>query len=379
MNMTVADLQGELARTRSLTPPMSLMAEFYTSEDWLAQERQRIFRKEWICVGRGSEFSAVGAYRTFDIDGTRVIVVKRRDGQLGAMVAVCLHRMAEVAQGSGCAKGFVCPYHGWTYDLDGRLIAAPRMTLDFVRSGRALTQIGIQEWNGFVYVNLDAAAAPLTNRLQSLAALLAPYHMERMQVLTRQRHTWRTNWKVLVENFLEIYHINVTHPDTLAPFAPPEGARVLPTTDAFQFYEHRMPDSYRPVPLDPRIGIPNADLDEEQKQVAYIGCIFPSHLFSVTWDSVFWLSLQPRTVQEVEIDVGLAGPFDIPSGSAADPDHPNLYWIRLIDAINAEDRTRVESVQRGAQSGFAKPSLLHAYEATITGFVSYLLDKMVNS
>jgi phenylpropionate dioxygenase-like ring-hydroxylating dioxygenase large terminal subunit len=379
MNMTVADLQGELARTRSLTPPMSLMAEFYTSEDWLAQERQRIFRKEWICVGRGSEFSAVGAYRTFDIDGTRVIVVKRRDGQLGAMVAVCLHRMAEVAQGSGCAKGFVCPYHGWTYNLEGRLIAAPRMTLDFERSGRALAQIGIQEWNGFVYVNLDATAAPLTNGLQSLDTLLAPYHMERMQVLTRQRHKWRTNWKVLVENFLEIYHINVTHPETLAPFAPPEGARVLPTSGAFQFYEHRMPDSYKPVPLDPHIGIPNADLDEEQKQVAYIGCIFPSHLFSVTWDSAFWLSLQPHGVHEVEIDVGLAGPFDIPCGTAADADHPNLYWMRLIDAINAEDRTRVESVQRGAQSGFGKPSLLHADEATITGFVSYLLDKMVNS
>jgi phenylpropionate dioxygenase-like ring-hydroxylating dioxygenase large terminal subunit len=203
--------------------------------------------------------------------------------------------------------------------------------------------------------------------------------MERMRVLTRQRHKWRTNWKVLVENFLEIYHINVTHPDTLAPFAPPEGARILPTSGAFQFYEHRMPDSYTPVPLDPRIGIPNADLDEEQKQVAYIGCIFPSHLFSVTWDSAFWLSLQPRGVHEVEIDVGLAGPFDIPCGTAADADHPNLYWMRLIDAINAEDRTRVESVQRGAQSGFGKPSLLHAHEATITGFVSYLLDKMVNS
>jgi choline monooxygenase len=246
------------------------------------------------------------------------------------------------------------------------------MPPDFKRSDRVLPKLALEEWNGFVYVNLNPSASSLNERLAPLTRLLAPYHMERMRVLTRQRQTWRTNWKILVENFLEAYHVNVTHPTSLAPFARPDGVGMLPGAAGFQFYQHRMDESFRSVPLDPRIGIPNADMDVQAKQMAYVGCVFPTHLFSVTWDAIFWLSLQPRGMDEVDIDVGLAGPFDLPSGEEPDPDHPNLYYLRLIEAVNAEDRARVESIQRGARSGFGRQSVLHPHEATISGFISYL-------
>jgi choline monooxygenase len=376
--MNVDALHAELSRLRGLDPDKgeSLSPEFYTCPDWHALERRRIFRKEWICIGRSSDFPNAGDYQALEIDEAPIIVVRRRNGELGAMSAVCMHRMALIAQGEGCAKGFTCPYHGWTYDLDGRLMTAPRMPTEFERQGRVLPQVRIDEWNGFVYVNLDANARPLTERLRPLTELLAPYHMERMRTLVRKRHTWRTNWKVLVENFLEVYHINVTHPQTLVPYSPASGLRILPRGDGFQFYEQRMPPSPEPVSLDPRIAIANEDMDEDGRQLAYVGCVFPTHLFSVTWDSVFWLSLQPRGTDEIDIDVGLAGPFDLPPGERPDPEHPNLYWITLIDMINEEDRTRVEAVQRGARSGFGRPSVLHPQEATISGFVSYLFEKI---
>jgi choline monooxygenase len=376
--MSVDALRAELARLNELAPSkrMTLTPDFYTSPEWATLERQQIFRKEWICVGRVSEFKEVGEYRTFEIDAAPFIVVRRRNGQLAAMSAVCLHRMALIAQGAGCVKGFTCPYHGWTYDLEGRLISAPGMPADFKRSDQVLPKLVLEEWNGFVYVNLNPSASSLNERLAPLTQLLAPYHMERMQVLTRQRHTWRTNWKILVENFLEAYHVNVTHPTSLAPFARPEGVGMLPGAPAFQFYQHRMADSFKPVPLDPRIGIPNADMDEEAKRMAYVGCVFPTHLFSVTWDAIFWLSLQPRGLDEVDIDVGLSGPFDLPTGEVPDPEHPNLYYLRLIDAVNAEDRSRVESIQRGARSGFGRQSVLHRHEATISGFISYLFTML---
>jgi len=376
--MTIEEMRAELGRLSTLacTDGQSLPPEFYTSPPWLALERQRIFRKEWICVGRASELPDIGDYRLIEIDGAPIILVRRSGTELAAMSAVCLHRMALVAQGLGNAKGFTCPYHGWTYDLEGRLVSAPRMPPSFDRTARTLPQCAVEQWNGFVYVNLDSAASSLTDRLSSLNQILAPYHVERMQVLTRQRHIWRTNWKMLVENFLEAYHLNITHAETLAPFAPPSGVKMTSQPDDYHFYQHRMDDSFKPVPLDPRIGIPNADLSDEDKQTAHIGCVFPTHLFSVTWDSVFWLSLQPHGVDQVEIDVGLAGPFAIPPGESPDPDHPNLYYLRLIDAVNAEDRLRVEAVQRGAESGFGGQSALHPHEASISGFISYLFARL---
>jgi hypothetical protein len=109
---------------------------------------------------------------------------------------------------------------------------------------------------------------------------------------------------------------------------------------------------------------------------AYIGGIFPSHVFSVTWDAVFWMSLQPQGVDEVVVDVGLAGPFSIPAGETPDPKHPNLYYLKLIDVVNDEDRPRVESVQRGARSGLGQSSRLHPHEAQIAGFIAYLNSRL---
>lgn len=324
--MSVAHLYAELARLAALPDDSAttLAPEFYTNSDWLAIERQQIFRNEWICIGRADEIPSVGSYRATEIDGAPILVVRKGERELTAMSAVCLHRMAIIAEGTGIARGFTCPYHGWTYDLDGRLIAAPRMPESFDRSARSLLRLPVEQWNGFVYVNLDVSAQPLAGRLRGLATILAPYHVERMRTLKHERHVWRTNWKVLVENFLEPYHLNATHTTTLAPFATPAGVTILPRADGYHFHRHRMVDDFKPLPLDERIGIPNEDLTEDAKQVAYIGGVFPTHLFSVTWDAVFWLSLQPNGVDEVFVDYGVGGPFAIPEGETPDPSHPNL-------------------------------------------------------
>jgi phenylpropionate dioxygenase-like ring-hydroxylating dioxygenase large terminal subunit len=372
--VSIEQMQAELARLAALPDGegMTLAPEFYTSEDWLGLERREIFRKAWICVGRADELPSAGDYRASEVDGAPIVVLRRKDGRLAAMSAVCLHRMAVIAEARGNAKGFTCPYHGWTYDLEGQLISAPRMPGSFDKVSRALPQFSVEEWNGFVYVNLDVTAEPISSRLRALERDLAPYHIERMRTLKHERHVWHTNWKVLVENFLEPYHLNVTHAATLARFALPSAVSILPRTDGYQFHKHRMLDEFKPVPLDPGVGIPNNDLSADQKQIAYIGGVFPSHMFSVTWDSVFWLALQPNGVNDVVVDVGMGGPFIFPPGQSPDPSHPNLYFLALFGAVNAEDRPRVEAVQRGAQSGLGRQSPLHPHEAPIGSFIAYL-------
>jgi phenylpropionate dioxygenase-like ring-hydroxylating dioxygenase large terminal subunit len=186
------------------------------------------------------------------------------------------------------------------------------------------------------------------------------------------KQVWRTNWKILAENFLEPYHLNVTHTNTLAPFAPPSGVNLLPEARGYHFHAHRMAADFKPVPLDPRIGIENVDLTDDYRQIAYIGGIFPSHMMSVTWDSVFWLTLQPHGVDSVIVDYGVGGPFAIPDGETPDPSHPNLYYLNLTEAVNEEDRIRVEGIQRAAHGGLGRGGALHPHEAPLQGFFKYL-------
>jgi len=376
--MNTDQLRGELLRLSKLTIDRanSLAPEFYTNSDWLNLERSAIFRREWICVGRSDELLKSGDYFTAAIDGAPFVVVRTDAGELTAFSTVCRHRMALVVQGAGNARGFTCPYHGWTYDLDGNLISAPRMPKDFDRSRQCLPGIATEEWNGFVYANLCADADPLESRLQELTRELAPYHLERMRTLRRERDVWRTNWKLLVENFLEPYHLNTTHSATLAKFARPEGVTVLPKRSGYQFHAHRMSEDSQPIPLDRRIGIPNLEISEEAKRTAYIGGVFPSHLLAVTWDSVFWLAIQPRGVDEVMLEWGVAGPLQVPEGETLPPDHPNLLYVRMADLLNDEDRVRVEAVQQAAHSGYGCPSRLHPHEAPILGFIAYLQERL---
>lgn len=352
--------------------PLSLPPEAYTLAALLQLEREQVFRKEWICVGREDEIARPGAWFASQIDSVPILVARQKDGTIAALSAVCRHRLATVATGRGEAQGFSCPYHGWTYDLDGGLMTAPRMPKEFCRDGIALERFRTETWNGFIYVSLDPSAAPLSPQLSSVAALLGPYHVERMKTLRRERHVWRTNWKVLAENFLEAYHLPATHTRTLAPIAPTGNVTLLEEGPAHQFYAHRFAAGYQHVQPDPAIAIPNDELTVAQRDQAYIGGVFPGHLFSVAWDWVFWLALQPLSVNEVAIDMGLAAPVDF-RGEPVDPSHPSLYFWSLVDAVNSEDRLRVEAVQVGAESGVGARCLLHPHERTLRGFAQYLV------
>ena len=376
--MNMDQLRAELLRLSKLTIDRanSLAPEFYTNSDWLSLERSVIFRHDWICVGRSDELLRSGDYLTAAIDGAPFVVVRLETGKLTAFSTVCRHRMALIVQGAGNARGFTCPYHGWTYDLAGNLISAPRMPKDFDRSRDCLPAVATEEWNGFVYATLCAEADPLKSRLEDLTRELTPYHLERMRTLRRELDVLLSILIFLVENFLEPYHLNATHPATLAKFAPPEGVTVLPRRSGYQFHAHRMSEDSAPIPLDPRIGIPNLEISEEGKRTAYIGGVFPSHLLAVTWDSVFWLALQPRGVDEVILDWGVAGPLRIPDGETLPPDHPNLLYVRMADLLNSEDRVRVEAVQHGATSGYGRQNRLHPHEAPILGFIAYLQERL---
>jgi choline monooxygenase len=370
-------LIAALAATASLPQDraQSLPPGLYCNAEIAALERDRIFRNDWICIGRADQIPDVGDFLTTMVDTTPVLVVRQADGSIRAMANVCRHRLAQVAQGRGNCRGFICPYHGWSYALDGRLALAPRMSRDALPDDERLAPLACALWQGFLLVSLGAAPTPPDEALAALNKLVAPYHVGAMRTLRTGTEVWNTNWKILVENFLEAYHLPSTHPHTLTPFAPPSNVDMLKGHAAFHVYAHVM-SGEAPPPLDPALAVPNPDLTPEVMKTALVGGVFPTLLFSVTWDWLFWLSLQPDGVNRVKVSHGLAAPLRLSEREPLPADHPNLYFMPLVDEVNQEDRSRVEAVQRGAESGFGQQSRLHAHETTLHSFARYLIGRL---
>lgn len=352
--------------------------EVYLSNDLLEVEYERIFKHQWQCVGRVDEFANPGDYITTDLGIVPIIVNKQADGRITSMVNVCRHRLATVASGSGNAKRFACPYHGWTYDADGTLLNAPHIPESFDKSQCALKPVKIECWNGFVYANADMDARPLADDLKPLEALFKNFHMENMVSLHKGSEIWNCNWKISVENFLESYHLEMGHAGSIGPLFPQESLRMvsegpLHAFHAFDVGEHLI------LPQDPAIAMANPDVTEADKRIVYVGGIFPNHLFTVAYDQFTWMRPQPIGVDQVLVEWGVCGSFNIPRGTKPDADHPNLYYLKEIPHVNAEDRGIVARVQKGARSGMVKPSRLAPNEHGLLTFARYLTRQLASN
>ena len=157
----------------------TLPPSFYTSADWLQHETEALLRREWLCLCRVDEIPRAGNYITRELLGEPLLIVRDRENALRVLANVCRHRNMPVAEGSGQARLFVCPYHAWSYNLDGSLLNAPYMD-DVDKSACSLPLYRSEIWQGFVFVNLDGEADALTPRLQGLDAILANYHSDEL-------------------------------------------------------------------------------------------------------------------------------------------------------------------------------------------------------
>jgi choline monooxygenase len=365
-----AALPDELAEG---TPPAA-----YISEELLELELDLIFSKEWLCVGREDEFAHPGDYRTMVIGRDPVIILRNKDGRLRAMSNVCRHRMALLLEGAGRLKaGISCPYHAWTYNLEGQLVGASHMRDNFHKNTVCLPQFALEVWNGWVYVNLDADAPPLNPRLETLTTRYQNYRMGEYQTLFRAEEIWDTNWKILAQNFMEGYHLFVAHSKTIEPAMPTELANALHGGDAYSLYEQgRIPGkSYERTT---HTQIKNMKLTEEEKNKALLFSVFPSHVVSVVAERTFWLSLQPHGTGQVKVLWGV----DIFPGSVPDGIGKDAYASELkagFDTINDEDKPIVSNIFQNAKASAAIPGRLSPKERTIWYFQRYLAKKLTTA
>jgi choline monooxygenase len=351
--------------------PVPLGEKAYSSQALFDLELQTIFKDQWVCAGRLDELRKPGDYTTLTHGTVPILVVKQESGAIEAMLNICSHRMAPVAKGRGNLRRFICPYHAWAYDLDGSLLAAPRMPDNFKRSECGLRKLAVETWMGFIYVNPDASAPSLADTLKPLSELFRPYPLPRMKTMRHSHEVWECNWKIAVENFLESYHFDMVHTRTLAPFSPQNTLRMVAEADNYAFHEFVWPEGSTER-IEGSLLMDNPDITPEQERTVYFGGVFPNHLFTVQYDQIAWLRMQPLAVDRTLVDFGLAGAFNIPDDEPPDPQHPEFHYLRLADTVNAEDRAIVEAIQTNARSGLGSPSRLHPTEHGLLTFARYI-------
>ena len=195
----------------------TLHAEAYTTRRWYDFEQSAVFARTWQWVCHREKLAEPGDYVTATIAGHPVVVVRDRTGELRAFYNVCKHRAHEVVAGEGSARSLRCPYHGWTYDLDGSLLAARHTQdlVDFDPAGICLDAVQSEEFAGFVFVNLDPTAAPLRVQSGDLAAEIAARAPDIADLTLARRLTYdiASNWKNVIDNYLECYHCHIAHKD----------------------------------------------------------------------------------------------------------------------------------------------------------------------
>jgi choline monooxygenase len=192
----------------------SLPSSYYTDLEIFRQEVDKIFRRTWQVVGQRDQLAKPGDYFTTELAGEPLLLVRGLGGELRGFYNVCRHRAGPPAEGCGSRKLFRCGYHGWTYDLEGKLISAPEFEglQEFDREHFSLAPVRAEEWFGFIFVNLDSEAQPLIPALGDLPRQAQKFSLDGLKLFERKVDDMKCNWKTYVDNYLEGYHLPSVHP-----------------------------------------------------------------------------------------------------------------------------------------------------------------------
>jgi Rieske 2Fe-2S family protein len=333
----------------------TLPRAYYISEEVFAAEKDAIFGRLWSCVGRSSRLAHAGDYIVCIVADESIIVVRGRDGILRAFFNVCRHRGTRLCTSEAGRFGDViqCPYHAWTYALEGDLIGAPHMhgVDGFNRDDYPLHTAAVEELNGFLFVSAAAAATPLASWIAPLATRLDRFNLETLRIVHSVTYDVRANWKLVFQNYSECLHCPVIHPE-LADRIPyqssandlADGPFLGGYMDLAAGVESVTAGGKQCAPL-----IPTTMKDDQRR--AYYYSAMPNLLLSIHPDYVNYYRLTPLGVDRTRVDSEWLFNFDPANPRTARPEQAVSFW----DLVNRQDWHIVEQAQQGIASRRYEP------------------------
>jgi Rieske 2Fe-2S family protein len=333
----------------------TMPGEYYTSPAVFEEERERIFARKWVCVGRIDRLSTPGDFFTREIAGESLIFLRDRSGTLRAFFNVCRHRGTRLcAQESGhLSETIQCQYHAWTYSTDGTLIGAPHMheVAGFDKADYPLHQAVLAEWEGFLFVNLAREPEPFEATHAPLISRFARFGLPRLQVGHRVSYDVHTNWKLVFQNYSECLHCPVIHPELSARMPYQSGANDLTEGPFLGGYMVISEPAVSVTLTGKACGVPIADLSGEDRRRAYYYSLMPNLLLSVQPDYVNYYLLWPVSVSETRVE----SEWMFNPASFGRPDFNPQDAIDFWEVTNRQDWRITEESQAGIRSRRYQP------------------------
>lgn len=365
----------------SVDEAITLPPACYTSERWFEFEKQAIWDREWICVGHVGHIPKPGDYVSININDDPLLVLRDPDGEVRVMSAVCQHRGYVLGEERGNCRSFTCPFHGWCYDMKGKLVAAPEMDghvpLDKLTETHSLPVLRSEIWNGFIFVNMDGKAEPLAPRLKRLTDQVANHRMGELgavPTLDWPGNPW--NWKFMHENAIEPHHTMYLHKG-VHDFAPSRLASF------FEWDENDDGAVFHPTGFLQRDGNftagfrsmfpPLPDLTDEERQRVMFACVLPNLFFGAVPDGVLFYIILPQGANAITLRVGFLYPQE-----TLRSENFNTQIKAVVDGLsifNDQDTVANTKTHLGLKSRFANRSRYAPKEETLAQMNRWLIKR----
>ncbi|MEM7360058.1 MAG: aromatic ring-hydroxylating dioxygenase subunit alpha [Pseudomonadota bacterium] len=391
--LTTEKLAGTAKAPQLTELESTLPSSWYISDEIFALEREHIFMREWICVAREEELPHPGDYQVLEVYGESILLLRNESGELRAFYNVCRHRGARLCATAdeaeqlgedsndrvplkgGVVNGqrIICPYHAWSYDLDGQLLRAPHMTAEMGLdvSSVSLHYVGCESWGGFVFINLEPEYAPdFSKHIDATAERFKRYPLSEMRIARTITYQVNANWKVLCENYNECYHCGPVHPElcrVVPAFREQGGAeldweRGIPHRDGANTFTFSGTSS--------REAFPGLNEDEQNNHKGDL--IYPNLFLSFARDHVAAFVLHAQGPAATQIDCHFLFAAHEMNKADFDPADAVDFW----HLVNRQDWSICERVQQGMAARVHKRGVFSPMEDWNLDIRRYVTDRI---
>ena len=369
-------LEGLGKVRQPLSDSLTLPPLCYSDEGWLERETRQIFGRGWVAVGREDRCSRAGDYFALDLAGVPLVVMRDNDGRLRAWANSCRHRGMKLLSGEGRCKVVACPFHAWTYSLDGALISAPRMETcgDFDPAEFGLVEFRLDCRDGFAFVCLDPKQRGLEDWLGDFPEVHHPWALEELVTTRVREFEADCNWKLFIEVFNEYYHLPCVHPGSIADtYLEPD-----PTDSVMGEYTTQFGATHGSAALLERDRAqalpPAARLSGRNLSGTRYTWVYPNLTFAACFDSLWMYQAYPAGAGRCKV-VQTIG-FPRASTQRDDFAERAQTYYRRIDTALEEDLPFLREQQAGLASRFARQGRFSALEPSVGNFACWYAETM---